>query len=158
DRTAHRCDAANLVHGRADHGEIQTILAANVAVEHITQMQSEIHVSDGKTFRSSALVYRRHGLASAKSSGKRRITSPTTILSRENGEHAIAYQFENITALSMNRRDYRPSIIVEKGNNVFRLRRIADSCVATEVAEPQYRLDPFGNTSRDAALQNTAAG
>src|SRR3954451_14591842 len=42
DRTAHRGDAADLVHGRTDHGEIEPVLAADIAVEDLADMQADI--------------------------------------------------------------------------------------------------------------------
>src|SRR5205807_9805038 len=42
DRPAHRQDPADLVHGRTDYREIDTILAPDVTVEDVADMQREI--------------------------------------------------------------------------------------------------------------------
>src|SRR5580658_6606919 len=44
ERTAHRGYTACLVDGRADDGEVQALAAADVAVEELADMQTEIHV------------------------------------------------------------------------------------------------------------------
>src|SRR6476646_3093813 len=42
DRTAHRRDAADLVDRRSHHSEIEPVLAADVAVKHVADMQADI--------------------------------------------------------------------------------------------------------------------
>src|SRR5580704_4293514 len=46
ERTAHRRDPACLVDGRADDGEVQAFAAADIAIEELADMQTEIHVGD----------------------------------------------------------------------------------------------------------------
>ena len=46
DRPAHGGDPAGLVDCRPDHGEIEPLGAADIAVEHLAYMQAEIHVGD----------------------------------------------------------------------------------------------------------------
>src|SRR3984957_4236368 len=43
ERTAHRRDAARLVDGRADDGEVQAFAAADIALEDFADMQTRIH-------------------------------------------------------------------------------------------------------------------
>ena len=58
DRPAHRSDAARFVDRRPDHGEVETFEAADIAVEHLADMQPEIDVGDWKVIRRPALVQR----------------------------------------------------------------------------------------------------
>jgi len=44
DRTAHRGNAVCLVHRRTNDGEVQPLAAADVAIEYLADMQTEIHV------------------------------------------------------------------------------------------------------------------
>src|SRR6266436_8020894 len=44
DRTAHGGDAACLVHCRPNDGEVQPLAAADVAIEYLADMKTEIHV------------------------------------------------------------------------------------------------------------------
>src|SRR3954451_15727047 len=48
DRTAHRGDATDLVHGRTDHGEIEAVLAADIAVEDFAGLQADIGRRGGR--------------------------------------------------------------------------------------------------------------
>ena len=45
DRAAHREDPADLVDGRTDHREIEAVLAADIAAEHIADMQGPLQPS-----------------------------------------------------------------------------------------------------------------
>ena len=42
DRAAHRGDAADFIDGRTDHREVEPVLAADVAVKHLADMQADI--------------------------------------------------------------------------------------------------------------------
>src|SRR5258705_1377594 len=44
DRTAHRRNAACLVHGRANDGKVQPLAATDIAVENFADMQTKIHL------------------------------------------------------------------------------------------------------------------
>src|SRR5271155_4220460 len=48
DRAAHRGDAADFIDGRTNDREIETLFAADIAVEHLAEMQRQINVGDGK--------------------------------------------------------------------------------------------------------------
>src|SRR5260370_1836437 len=44
DRTAHRRNAACLVHGRANDGKVQPLAATDIAVENFADMQTTLHL------------------------------------------------------------------------------------------------------------------
>src|SRR5271170_62708 len=56
DRAAHRRDPADLVDRRSDDGEVETFLAADIAVKHLADMKPEIHVGDRQAFTDPALI------------------------------------------------------------------------------------------------------
>ena len=56
DRPAHGGDAADFVDSRADDGEIEAVLAADIAVEHLADMQAEIHLGGRQFLGFPALV------------------------------------------------------------------------------------------------------
>src|SRR5206468_8646264 len=57
-RPAHRGNATRFVDRWADYREVQTILAADVAVEHFADVQPEVDRRDGMVARGAALVHR----------------------------------------------------------------------------------------------------
>ena len=56
DRAAHGGDAADLVDGRADDGEVEPVGAADIAVEHLADMQAEIGLGDRQAGGGAARV------------------------------------------------------------------------------------------------------
>ena len=56
DRTAHCQDPADLVDGRTNDSEIETVLAADIAVEDVADMQREIDLGRCQTAFSAAAV------------------------------------------------------------------------------------------------------
>ena len=53
DRAAQRDDAADLVDRGADHREVQPVLAADIAVEHLPDVQAQIGVGQGQALRGA---------------------------------------------------------------------------------------------------------
>jgi hypothetical protein len=45
DRTAHRRNAACLIHRRSENGKVKPLAASNIAVEDLADMKAEIHIS-----------------------------------------------------------------------------------------------------------------
>ena len=62
-RAAHGADAADLVDRRPDDGEIQPVLAADVAVEHLAHMQAEVDLGGRPPLRAAPGVERVEVLA-----------------------------------------------------------------------------------------------
>ena len=63
DRPAHRRDPRHLVDRRTDDGEVEPLLAADVAVEYHAEMEAEIHVGRRQAFGEPAFVERLDRLA-----------------------------------------------------------------------------------------------
>src|SRR5215207_10310668 len=57
-RTAHRGDPCRLVHRRPDHREVEPVRAADVAVEHLADVQPEVDAGDRQPSRGPARVQR----------------------------------------------------------------------------------------------------
>jgi len=55
-RAAHRGDASDLVDRRPDDREIEPLVAADIAVEHLADMQSEINIGGRQAFPGPAPV------------------------------------------------------------------------------------------------------
>src|ERR1041385_7885138 len=56
DRTAHRGDASDLIDRRSDDGEIESLVAADIAVEHLADMEAEIDLGRGQIVAGPAPV------------------------------------------------------------------------------------------------------
>jgi hypothetical protein len=156
-RAAHRRDPADFVDGRSHHREIKPLRTPHVAIEHLADVQAEIHVGDRKAGCRAALI--QLGDAPARGHGGRegRVASARAIIGRENGEHTGAHKFENVTALFVNRRNDHIGIVVEQRNDVFR-RHVGDPREAAQVAEPQDRVDAVGDAAHNPAAQDAPAG
>src|SRR4029450_8361120 len=50
DRSAHRGDSADLVHGRADNGKVEPLVAANIAEEDVTDMERQVDAGNRMPF------------------------------------------------------------------------------------------------------------
>src|SRR5262249_18437204 len=59
DRAAHRRNPARLVHRRPDHCEVQTIVAADVAVEDVADVEAQVDRGDGSSLGGAPDVQRR---------------------------------------------------------------------------------------------------
>src|SRR3546814_6459625 len=57
DHAHHAGDARQFVHRRADHGEIEAVLAAEIAVQHIADMQGDRHVSHRQAGIGAAVAH-----------------------------------------------------------------------------------------------------
>src|SRR5208282_6898782 len=55
-RSAHRGDSGNLVHRGTDYGEVEPLLAADVAIEHDAEMEPKIHIRRRETLGATARV------------------------------------------------------------------------------------------------------
>src|SRR2546430_4848318 len=71
DRAAHGGDAARFVDGRPHHGEIEPLGAAEIAVEHLADMQAEIHVGDRQAPRGAPVLWFPHFAARGRRGGER---------------------------------------------------------------------------------------
>ena len=81
-----------------------------------------------------------------------------SIVAGENSENAVADQFQNISAVTMNRRDDCVGVIIEKRNDLAGGGAIGDPRVAAQIAEPKRRFDLVGDAAVDLALQHALAG
>src|ERR1700734_4108258 len=80
-RAAHSCDAAHLVHRRSDDGEIEALLAADVAIEDLAEMEAEIHFGRRQAFLESARIQGRNRLSRGARGVERGRAGATAFLS-----------------------------------------------------------------------------
>ena len=55
-RSAHCRDTSDLVDGRSDHSEVETLVTADIAVEHFTDVKADIDIRDRQVVLGAALV------------------------------------------------------------------------------------------------------
>src|SRR3954469_8497030 len=151
-------DPAGLIHRRPDHRKIKPIRAADVAVEHVANMQAQVEACDRQplappTFTQGAypLTRSRFGIESAP-------TGVARSIGHEDRQDAIADQLEYLASGIVDGRDHRLSIVVEERNDLFRSCRVGDAREVTKIAEPDDGPDAVGHAPGDAAFQNTLAG
>ena len=141
DQPAHPSDAADLVHSRADDGEIKAFAAAEIPVHDFPQVEAEIEVGCRQPARVAPLLEFLNLPECLMRCCKRCTASRGSIFAGKHCQRAVADQFQNVAALAMNGRDHRLGIIVEERNDLVRLHSIANAGVATQVAEPKNCLD-----------------
>ena len=132
DGAAHGGDAADFVDRRADDGEVEPVLAADIAVEYLADVKTEIHIGHGQIAGGTREAHFSDAPARSDGGGERRLARASPILYREYGENAVADQFQNIAPLFINRGNDRAGIIVEQRNNLSGSGRVADPRVAAQ--------------------------
>ena len=103
DRAAHCGNPACLVDGGADHGEIEALAAADVAVKHFANMKSKVHVSDGQATRSAPRIQFGNSVERGRGCRQRRGASTHAIVGGKDRQRAIADELQNVTAMIINR-------------------------------------------------------
>ena len=117
DRTAHRSDPADLVDRRPHHREIEPVLAADIAVEHFADMQTDIGRCRRPALGGTAHIERGHVSPETMLGLQRRAPGDADVLIGKHREHAIAHQLQHIAAGIVDRIDGGLGIIVEKRND-----------------------------------------
>ena len=141
DQSAHAGDAADFVHSRTDHGEIQAFAAAEIPIHDFAQVKAEIEVGCRQPARGAPLLEFLNLPECLMRCCKRCTASRGSIFAGEHCQRAVADQFQNVAALAMNGRDHCLGIIIEKRDDLAWLHSIANARVATQVAEPKNRFD-----------------
>src|SRR4029077_2085944 len=83
-------DPGHFMDGRTDHCEIEPVFAADVAVKHAADVETEIHIGGRKTPGGPALVHCGHSPASRESGGERRIRGAGARPPPRNSERAAS--------------------------------------------------------------------
>src|SRR5262245_42576622 len=99
ERARHGGDARQLVHRRPDHREIKAIDAADVAIEHLADVEAYIASGGGKPLGGALLVDSLdppHGLYGAVEGAR---TGLLRIIEREGGEHAVTDELQDLAAM-----------------------------------------------------------
>src|SRR5258707_11688218 len=117
-RAAHGGNAANLVDRRSDDGEIEALLAADVAVEDLAEMEPEIHFGRRQAFLEPARVQGSDRLSRGSCGVERGRASATAFLGREDRKHAIADQLQDVAGMLVDRRDDGLGVVVEQRNDL----------------------------------------
>src|ERR1700733_14780989 len=93
---AHRRDAAHLVDGGPNDREIEALLAADVAVEDLAEMEPEIHFGRWQAFFEPARIQGCDRLSRGVCGVERGRASATSFLSRKDRKHAVADQLQEV--------------------------------------------------------------
>ena len=101
-RTAHRRDAGDLIDRRADHCEIEPLLAADVAVEHTPRWRPR-YIRSWEALGRASHIERRDRLAGFLCRVERGGTGAGAILGREDRQHPVADQLEDIARMLVDR-------------------------------------------------------
>nr|AAF22882.1 adenylate cyclases-like protein [Bradyrhizobium japonicum] len=158
DRAAHRGDAADLVHRRTHHREIEPILAADIAVEDLSDMQPDISRRGGTAVRLPPLVQRCDVLAEQMLGAERSTSRMRHVLAGEHREHTVTDQLQHVAAGIVDRIDHGLRIVVEKRDDLVGTDALADPGRAAQIRVPQHCLDALGDAARDAAAQHLLGG
>src|SRR5262249_48365482 len=156
-RTAHSRNAANFVHSRPDHGEIEPFRASDVAIKDLPDMKAKVHFCNGKPTRRTALVQLEDASPCRYRRSQGRIAGTFPIFSGENSEGSVSHYIQTAASLSGTRRDNDIGIVVQQGNYMLRL-SIGDSREAAQIAKPKHGIDAIGHAAHDSTAQYSAAG
>src|SRR5271169_503736 len=99
DRAAHRQDSADLVHFRADDREVEAVLAADIAVKHIADMQRQINLGRRQIGFGTASIEFADAIAHPRRGGERLEAGLRVVLTSEDGEGPVADQLQYIAAM-----------------------------------------------------------
>ena len=157
-RPAHGGDPAHFVDRGPDDSEIEPLLAAYIAVEHLAEMEPEIHVGRRQALLEPARVQGGHRLLRRPRRVERGGAGAVSLLRRENGEHAVADQLEHVAGVLVDRRHDRLGVVIEQRNDLLRGRGVGDARIIAQIAEPQHRLDPVRHPAFDPAPQHPPSG
>src|SRR3954447_9098211 len=127
DGAAERRDAARLVHGRPDDGEVEPLPAADIAVEDLPDVETEIGIGDGELARRAVLVQSGKTCAHQGLGVKRRPAGLAGLAGREDRERAVADELQDVTAGLVHGGDDRLRIVVEEGDDLAGRRGLGDA-------------------------------
>jgi hypothetical protein len=120
-------------------------------------VKSEISVGCRHALRKAAFVEHRNALLRELRGRQRGETGLTAILGGEDRQHTVADQLEHVAAALVNRRNDRIEVVVKHRDHMLG-GGIGDAGEAAQVAEPQHRVDAFGDAAGDPALEHAPAG
>ena len=156
-RTAHGGDAAGFVDGGADNGEVEAVLAADIAVEDIADMQADIDVATGSPRPCASRADDRRWRRS-RFGAHRRYASLPRLRAGEDRQRAVADQFQHIAAGLLDRQDNGFGIVVEQRNEMVRVDGFRQARVAGHVGEPKHGVDLVDLSAGNAAAQHALSG
>ena len=154
DRAAHRGDAADLVDGRPHHGEVEPVVAADIAVKHLADMQADMGRRHRPAFGHAAGGERLHVAAEAMFGAQCGAFSHRQVVVGEHRQHAVADQLQHLAAGVVDGVDRGLRIIIEERDDLAGIDAFADRGRAAQVGEPQYRVDLLGDAARDFSAQH----
>ncbi len=139
-------------------GEIQAILAADIAVEYIPDVKTQIDRRNGSLLGASAGIQELEALLQTRLSAQGATTGVSGIVRLEDRQYAVTDQLQHVAAGLVDRRDDRIRVVVEQRDDLIGRRRIGDGGVVAQVREPQDRADAIGNAARDTSAENALSG
>src|ERR1700758_5582658 len=96
DRTAHRGNAACLIHGRSKDGKVEPLPASDLAIKDIPDMQTQIHVGQWLALGCAVLVQFGNPLPCRDCRAQCRVAGMHAVFSREDRKNAIADELEYV--------------------------------------------------------------
>jgi hypothetical protein len=154
ERAAERRDAHGLVHGRAEHCEVQARLAADIAVEHLAGVEREIGARRGQAPRPTIGAERVGRAASRVPGAQRGGAGVGGVGPLERRQDAVAHELQDLPALGLDGVDLRLGIGVEQVEQLLPRQTVGQAREVFQVAVPDDRVDGQGMAALDGAVQH----
>src|SRR6516225_5071644 len=153
-------EARGQVYRGADAGEIEPVSAADVAIQDVADVkrQSKTHAADfnsGRPIQRSDVSAR---LICAGQCARANLRGVALVSNREDGQQAVAHEFENVPAMLDDRGNLAIEIVIEQLNQSLRGHTVRQQGEAAHIGQPDCRMDRFGVTPPNLAGENSFAG
>ena len=159
ERVAQFFDPGDLVDRGPDHCEIEPIGRADIAIEHLPDMQRQID-ADGRQPRRRALrIARLQGLHRLDRRVERAVAGFRLIglLERERREHRVADEFQDLAAARPQRRGQCLEHVIEHFDDGGTGRCVADRGEAADIGVPEHGVQAVRGAALDSPVVDTAA-
>ncbi len=159
-RLAQGLDPRRLVDRRPDDREVEPVGGADIAIEHLADMQSEVDRGNrlaGPSPFPIQPIDRMHRLDRGVERFAAALPRPGRA-DRKGGEHAVAEEFQHLPAATAQRRGQGLEDVVEQCHHGEARRGVGDRREAAEVGIPEDRVNAVERTARHRALMHAPAG
>ena len=159
-RFAQGLDAGGFVDRRPDYREVEPVDRTDIAVKHLAEMECQIDRGGGLAGFAPRRV---QPVDSAHCFGRcveclMADLVPGRILEWEDRQHAIAEEFEHLTAARAQRGGQRLEDLVEKFDDHFPRGRVGDRREGADIGKPQDRADFLDRAALDGPGMNPPPG
>src|SRR4051794_21900435 len=150
-------DAASPVHRRPHDREVEAVVAADVAVEHLADMQAEIRLGVRQAGAAAAFVQRPDARPHRRLGPECAGAGLARIADREDRERPVADELEHVASGLGHARDDGLGVIVEERDDLARVGRFGQAREAAQIAEPWWGRVIFYVRDVDAAHERALA-